>query len=85
MKCLIVLVSVGIFVSSAVARVKTGTIVVAYFTEDKIIMAADSRIVFDHQRTVKNDSECKISTPYGKMIFSSSNFMGYNAPSTTVL
>jgi len=62
---------------SASAQITTGTIGVIYYTNDKIIMAADSRgTSSDGTRT---DAECKIAALGNDMIFVSTGVGGYDS------
>jgi hypothetical protein len=68
------------FVYSAAAQTKHGTIAVVYYPEEnanKIVMAADSRELFGKGRP-PDDASCKIAAPYGKLLFVSSGFGGYH-------
>jgi hypothetical protein len=53
------------------AQVRHGTIGVVYYTDDKIIVAADSRALISVD-SHSEDKECKIATPSGKLVFVSS-------------
>ena len=62
---------------SASAQITTGTVGVIYYTNDKIIMAADSRgTSSDGTRT---DAECKIAALGNDMIFVSTGVGGYDS------
>ena len=64
--------------SPAMAQILHGTIAAVYFTKDKIVMAADSRGVLGLGKTpVPDNTECKIATPDGRMMFVSSGLSGY--------
>jgi hypothetical protein len=76
MKHIALLACAGLLVSSAIAQMQTGTVVVVYLTQEKVIMAADSRTVFDDNRP-PNDSKCKIVALDGKVIFGSSGLMDF--------
>jgi hypothetical protein len=76
MKGLFLFIFLAVHSSATLAQIQYGTVGVAYYTKDKIVMAADSRslIVGD---TTPDDSVCKIAAPYGQVIFVSSNVSGY--------
>jgi hypothetical protein len=71
--------------SPGLAQVEHGTVVVVYFTPDKIIMAADSRVIRIGQNIPPNDEECKITVIRGQVIFSSANVASYTAPGSDVV
>jgi hypothetical protein len=50
-----------------------------YFTQDKIIMAADSRTLVAGENTAPDDSKCKIVAIYGQVAFGFSHGTGYTA------
>lgn len=63
---------------SAVAQtIERGTVVVVYYTTDKIIMAADSRVVSLDPNKPPQDDACKIATPDGKIVFASAGIENY--------
>lgn len=57
-----------------------GTVAIVYFSEDKIIAAADSRglvaNVLSRQEEFRNDY-CKVFVPDGKIVFVAANILGY--------
>ncbi len=65
--------------SPTLAQIQHGTVAVVYYTEDKIIMAADSRGLLLTQNAQPDDSVCKIAAPYGKMLFVSSHAVAYKS------
>jgi hypothetical protein len=62
--------------SLAVAEVNHGTVGVIYYTQDKIIMAADSRALFSGSTTPPDDTQCKVAAPYGEFLFVSAGLGG---------
>lgn len=78
MKSLLRLLAISCFAHSpAWAQVERGTIVVAYSTPDKIVMAADSRVTLGWAKGPSSDKECKITAIRGQVIFSSANVASY--------
>jgi hypothetical protein len=61
--------------SSTLAQLQHGTVGVVYFTKDKVIVAADSRVLVRGRSPA--DTACKIATPRGQMVFVSANVMSY--------
>jgi hypothetical protein len=68
---------VGLTCSPAQSQIRQGTIEVVYFSQDKIIIAADSRSINVGRHTQPIDSFCKIATLDGQIIFAASNASGY--------
>jgi hypothetical protein len=64
-----------ICVSLAVAEVNHGTLAVIYYTQDKIIVAADSRAIVG--QAPPDDTQCKLSALDGKFLFVSAGLRGY--------
>lgn len=58
----------------ALSQIKKGTIGVVYYTEDKIVMAADSRGT--HSNKPPDDKQCKIAALGEQIIFVNSGFLG---------
>jgi hypothetical protein len=85
MKGLMSLVLVAFISQSAFAQMQHGTIAVTYFSKenDKIIIAADSRVIYDGG-VLPSDSACKIVAPHGRIIFVSANFAGYSGDGNQV-
>lgn len=61
--------------SLAVSEVNHGTIAVIYYTQDKIIVASDSRALFYSDRP-PDDTQCKIAAFDGKFLFVSAGLAG---------
>ena len=74
--CLLILLIV--FPYKAAAQIKSGTVAVIYFSDDKIVMAADSRATID-DGTVPDDTKCKVSKASNEVIFTMSGAAGYNS------
>lgn len=64
-------------VYSASAQIKTGTIVVVGFLNDKLVIAADSRVTYPTIRPPNND-QCKIGALSNHAVFASSGAIGYD-------
>lgn len=78
MKRLLLAFWLGCVIPAAVGQVKTGTVVVVYFTQDKIIMAADSRGLLGE--VTPSNSECKIAALNRQVVFGSSQVIGVGSP-----
>lgn len=67
---------------SALAQVPSGSVVVVNFGEDKIVIAADSRMVSSGSWFTKppDDTFCKIATLGDKLVFASVRDVGRNNP-----
>ncbi|MBI3895783.1 MAG: hypothetical protein HY313_07605 [Acidobacteria bacterium] len=62
--------------SSAYSQIKRGTVGVIYFTDDKIVMAADSRGSGRSDETL-DDKQCKVTALGKQIVFISAGFSGY--------
>lgn len=58
--------------------VKHGTVVVIFFSKDRVVLAADSRLTFSGRRQGNEDNQCKISDLGEETIFAGSGVSGYN-------
>jgi hypothetical protein len=79
MKRIISVLIIPIFAVSALAQVQHGTVGVVYFSQDKIIVAADSRNLFNRAGIPPNDSACKIAALNNQIIFMAANDVGYGS------
>jgi hypothetical protein len=67
-----------LLVNPALAQVKHGSIGVTYFSQDKIVMAADSRgTVTVGNKQTPNDHECKVGAFGRDAVFNITGFLGY--------
>ena len=67
----------ALFKPHAFAQIDYGTIEVIYFSQDKIVIAADSRNVSHASLDLPNDSACKIVALDGNAVFVSSGGTAY--------
>lgn len=54
-----------------------GTVIVIFFSEAKVILAADSRVTYSGTAVTHEDRQCKVADLGHKMIFSASGFTRY--------
>jgi hypothetical protein len=78
MKCFAVFV-IALISTPTLSQVKHGTIGVTYFTQDKIVMAADSRGIVFGKNVPPTDSECKIVAVNKELVFISSGIVSYES------
>jgi hypothetical protein len=78
MKGPFLLIFLAVASSPTLAQIQHGTIGVVYYTKDKIIVAADSRVLPSFVNASPDDNECKVTTPYGKLVFVSSGAAAYH-------
>lgn len=77
LKYLPIIVLVHLTSTCAVAQVRHGTVVVIYYTDQKIILAADSRQVSTDPSAAPRDHGCKIATPDGRVVFAAAGIADY--------
>jgi hypothetical protein len=79
MKCLFMLLLALLVVAIpvAAAQVQYGSVGVVYYTDEKVIVAADSRGSWSQENASADDSACKIATPKRQLVFVSTNAAGY--------
>src|SRR5579863_6644774 len=63
----------------AVAQVQYGTVGVVHFTQEKISVAADSRVTIKGRTPGQDDTACKVLTLGGNLIFLSAGAGGYQS------
>jgi len=60
------------------AEVQSGTLIVFYFSKDQIAVAADSRGLFIGTDRPPDDTQCKVATINGQVLFASSGGTEFN-------
>lgn len=66
------------FVAARAMEVQHGTVVVIFFSKDRVVLAADSRVTFSGAAKYHQDNQCKVSDLGHETIFAASGFTRYN-------
>lgn len=70
----------GIVVANANAQINSGTVIIVGVSKDKVIVAADSRVMHgrdDNGNYIHQDGYCKIATPEHKFVYGATGLVGY--------
>jgi hypothetical protein len=61
-------------------QVQHGTVVVIFFSRDRVVLAADSRVTYSGAAARHEDNQCKVSDLGHETIFAASGFTRYTFP-----
>ncbi|MBZ5509326.1 MAG: hypothetical protein LAO78_28035 [Acidobacteriia bacterium] len=61
-------------------KVGHGTVVVIFFSKERVVLAADSRLTYSGPVGLHKDNQCKVSNLGHQTIFAASGFNRYNFP-----